>query len=64
MADTTVVVDSGPPIYSGFDIGPANASVTVLAERLGAEGIATLDHRHFRAIRPRHVESFTLLPEL
>ena len=50
--------------YSGFDIGAADASVIVLAERLGADIIATLDHRHFRAIRPRHVESFTLLPEL
>lgn len=34
-----------------------------LAERLGLGEIATLDHRHFRVVRPAHVESFTLLPE-
>lgn len=50
--------------YSDFDIGAVDASVIVLAERLGSETIATIDHRHFRAVRPRHVEAFTLLPEL
>jgi hypothetical protein len=48
--------------YADFPLGAVDASVIVLAERLGADSIATLDHRHFRAIRPRHVESFTLLP--
>lgn len=50
--------------YSDFDIGAADASVVTLAETLGAETIATIDHRHFRAIRPRHVEAFMLLPEM
>lgn len=50
--------------YASFDIGAADASVIVLAERLGTSLVATLDHRHFRAIRPKHVEAFTLLPEL
>lgn len=34
-----------------------------LAERFGAHEIATLDRRHFTAVRPSHVEAFTLLPE-
>ncbi len=50
--------------YNDFDIGVVDASVMVLAERLGTRLIATLDRRHFLAIRPRHVEAFTLLPEL
>jgi uncharacterized protein len=36
--------------------------VIALAERLGAATIATLDKRHFGVVRPRHVESFTLVP--
>src|SRR5688572_8713172 len=50
--------------YPDFNIGAVDASVIVLAERLGAAAIATVDHRHFRAIRPKHIEAFTLLPEL
>jgi predicted nucleic acid-binding protein len=38
------------------------ATVVACAERLGISEIATLDHRHFRAIRPEHVKNFTLLP--
>jgi hypothetical protein len=32
------------------------------AERHDLTEIATLDHRHFGVVRPRHTESFTLLP--
>lgn len=38
--------------------------MVALAERLGVDEFATLDHRHFRIVRPGHVETFTLLPEL
>jgi predicted nucleic acid-binding protein len=48
--------------YSSFPLGGTDASVVALAERLGAETVVTLDRRHFAAIRPRHCESFTLLP--
>jgi len=48
--------------YVDFPLGAVDASVVALAERLGALTIMTLDHRHFRAIRPAHVEAFTLLP--
>lgn len=49
--------------YRDFPLGGANASVIALAERLGVALIATLDHRHFAAVQPRHVAAFTLLPE-
>jgi hypothetical protein len=42
--------------------GIAGAAVAAIAERPGLAGIATLDHRHFTVIRPRHVQAFTLLP--
>jgi predicted nucleic acid-binding protein len=50
--------------YRDFPLGGVDASIVALAERWGATTVFTLDHRHFRAIRPRHVEAFTLLPEL
>jgi len=31
-----------------------------VAKRLDVTERATLDHRHFRAVKPRHVASFTL----
>jgi predicted nucleic acid-binding protein len=45
------------------DIGLADASLLALAARLGTTRIATLDERHFRAVRPLTGETaFTLLP--
>jgi uncharacterized protein len=44
-------------------LGTTDASVVAIAERLGITEIATLDRRHFTAVRPRHVEAFSLLPE-
>lgn len=41
----------------------ADASLVVLAERLGTTRIATFDERHFRALQPLGGEAaFTLLP--
>lgn len=48
--------------YAGFPLGGTDASVVVLAERLDTDLVVTLDERHFRAVRPRHVEAFRLLP--
>ncbi|MFJ9181127.1 type II toxin-antitoxin system VapC family toxin [Streptomyces sp. NPDC102360] len=48
--------------YRGFPLGIADASVIATAERLKATEVATLDHRHFRAVTPSHVPAFTLLP--
>jgi uncharacterized protein len=49
--------------YADFPLGTSDAAVIALAERLDVDEIATLDQRHFRAVRPRHVKAFTLLPE-
>ena len=49
--------------YRDLPLGTVDASVVVAAERLGSTTIATLDRRHFRVVRPRHVEAFDLLPE-
>jgi predicted nucleic acid-binding protein len=48
--------------YRELELGTVDASVVTAAERLGVAEIATLDRRHFGAVRPRHVASFRLLP--
>jgi predicted nucleic acid-binding protein len=48
--------------YADLRLGVVDASVIALAERLGEPRIATLDHRHFTVVRPRHVEAFELVP--
>jgi hypothetical protein len=48
--------------YRDFPLGGADASVIAIAERLGVIRIATLDHRHFTVVRPRHAKTFALLP--
>ena len=48
--------------YRDFPLGTVDATVVACAERLGIGDVATLDHRHFRAVRPRHVRYFALLP--
>lgn len=49
--------------YDDLPLGTTDASVIALAERFGVDEIATLDHKHFRVVRPNHVRSFTLLPK-
>lgn len=44
-------------------LGAVDASVIELAERPDTDVVVTLDHRHFGAVRPRHCEALTLLPE-
>ena len=48
--------------YREFPLGTVDASVIAVAERLRITTVATLDRRHFSAIRPAHVEAFELLP--
>jgi uncharacterized protein len=48
--------------YSTLPLGTSDASVIALAERLDINEIATLDHRHFAVVRPRHAANFMLLP--
>jgi uncharacterized protein len=45
--------------YSSLPLGTADALVVA---RFRAVNIATLDHRHFRVVRPVHVAAFTLFP--
>jgi uncharacterized protein len=47
--------------YRSFPLGITDASVIATAERLGLREVATLDHRHFRAVRPKHCEALSLL---
>jgi uncharacterized protein len=49
--------------YADTNLGLADASLVALAERLGTTDVATLDERHFRAVRPlAGGNAFTLLP--
>jgi uncharacterized protein len=51
-------------LYESIGLGLADASLVALAGHLGTTRIATLDERHFRAVRPPagSSDSFTLLP--
>ena len=40
--------------YSDLGLGGTDASLIVIAERLGVTRIATLDRRHFGVVRPNH----------
>jgi predicted nucleic acid-binding protein len=48
--------------YADQRIGLADASIVVLAARYNTTRVLTLDHRHFRAMKPLHAPAFTLLP--
>jgi predicted nucleic acid-binding protein len=48
--------------YRGFPLGVADASVIAAAERMRLVEVATLDRRHFPAVRPAHATAFELLP--
>jgi predicted nucleic acid-binding protein len=48
--------------YADLDLGMVDASVIAICERLGEHKVATLDHRHFRAVRPAHCDHLEILP--
>lgn len=50
--------------YADLPLGFVDAAVVAVAERFGEHKLATLDHRHFQVVRPRHIASFILLPAL
>ena len=50
--------------YADLPLGFVDASVIAIAERERERTVATLDHRHFSVVRPRHVNPLTLVPEL
>ena len=48
--------------YADLDIGIADASIVVLAQRHAVAEVLTLDQRHFRAIRIERRKRFKILP--
>ncbi|MFD3652613.1 type II toxin-antitoxin system VapC family toxin [Streptomyces sp. NPDC058620] len=48
--------------YADFPLGLVDASVIACAERLDIAEVATVDRKHFGAVRPRHTPALTLLP--
>jgi predicted nucleic acid-binding protein len=48
--------------YADADIGFVDAAVLAIVERLDEPKLASLDHRHFALLRPRHREALELLP--
>jgi predicted nucleic acid-binding protein len=48
--------------YADLRVGFVDAAVLAVTERLRETKLATLDHRHFSVMRPRHVEALELLP--
>jgi predicted nucleic acid-binding protein len=58
IASATDIIDR----YPGLDLGLADASILVLAERHRALDILSLDERHFRAVRGPGRRPLRLLP--
>ncbi len=48
--------------YADLRVGFVDAAVLAIVERLRETKLATLDHRHFSVMRPRHVDVLELLP--
>lgn len=48
--------------YRDFALGFVDAAVLAVVERLKETKLATLDHRHFTTIRPRHLPALRLVP--
>jgi predicted nucleic acid-binding protein len=48
--------------YADLEIGLADASIVVLAERHAVSELLTLDERHFRALRINKRRRFKVLP--
>lgn len=48
--------------YADADVGFVDAAVLAVVERLNEPKLATLDHHHFRTLRPRHVKTLKLVP--
>jgi hypothetical protein len=48
--------------FADLEIGLADASIVILAERYGCGSILTLDERHFRVVTQLNGKPFRLLP--
>jgi uncharacterized protein len=49
--------------YRNLSLGLVDATVLAATEMLSEPKLATLDRRHFHAVRPTHCEVLQLLPE-
>ena len=49
-------------IYADLRLDLMDSSIVAVAERLGDSTVATLNHRDFAVVRPRHLAAFELLP--
>lgn len=58
VAKARVIVEQ----YSDLNVGLADASIVVLANRHDTRDVLTLDERHFRALRPSQRKRFRILP--
>ncbi|EFI36071.1 conserved hypothetical protein [Desulfonatronospira thiodismutans ASO3-1] len=50
--------------YADTRIDFVDSTVVAMAERLNIQTILTTDHRDFRIVRPQHVNSFDIQPNL
>jgi predicted nucleic acid-binding protein len=48
--------------YRDLPLGFVDAAVIAVVERLNETKLATLDHRHFSIVRPRHLPALRLIP--
>jgi len=48
--------------YAKLNLGLVDASVIAVCERLGEQKVATLDHRHFGVVQPRHCKRLQIVP--
>ncbi len=49
-------------VYADLRLDLMDASIVAVAERLGVGTVATLNHRDFTVVRPRHLDALELLP--
>jgi predicted nucleic acid-binding protein len=48
--------------YADLPLGFVDAAILTVVERFAERRLATLDHRHFSVVRPRHTATLELLP--
>jgi predicted nucleic acid-binding protein len=48
--------------YADSKLGFVDAAIVAILERLNEHKLATLDRRHFTAVRPKHTDAIELLP--
>lgn len=48
--------------YADLELGLADCALVVLADRHRTTRLLSFDERHFRAVRPRRGDAFTILP--